>query len=74
MRGGERERGSDSPYVRKRKGDLGVLHVRSCDDNLGILELLVEYGVLGVLVGGGDESVTLVLKPFAKAKLVLCRT
>jgi hypothetical protein len=43
----------------------------SGDDDLSILELLVELGTLTVLVGGGDESVTLVLEPLADAELVL---
>jgi hypothetical protein len=44
---------------------------RSGDDDLSILELLVELGTLAVLVGGCDESVTLVLEPLADAELVL---
>lgn len=47
---------------------------RSSDDDLSILELLVELGTLAVLVGGCDESVTLVLEPLADAELVLSCT
>lgn len=46
-------------------------HVRSGDDDLGIDELLVELGALTVLVGGGNQSVALVLEPLADAELVL---
>lgn len=43
----------------------------SGDDDLSIDELLVELGTLTVLVGGGDEGVTLVLEPLSDAELVL---
>jgi hypothetical protein len=48
-----------------------VEDVRCGDDNLSVYQLLVELGVLAFLVGGGDESVSLILEPFADAKLVL---
>lgn len=44
---------------------------RCGDNNFSVNQLLVELGVLSLLVGGGDESVSLVLEPFADAKLVL---
>lgn len=43
----------------------------SGDDDLSIYELLVELGVLTILVGGGNEGVTLILEPLADAELVL---
>jgi hypothetical protein len=46
----------------------------SGDDDLSILELLVEGRTLTVLVGCGDESVTLVLEPLADTELVLSGT
>jgi hypothetical protein len=45
--------------------------IRCGDDNLSIYELLVEFRVLALLVRGGNESVSLVLEPFADTKLVL---
>jgi hypothetical protein len=33
--------------------------------------VLVKFGVLALLVGGGDELVSLLLKPFADTELVL---
>jgi hypothetical protein len=48
------------------------VYVRGGDDDLGVDKLLVELGVLTLLVGGGDEGVTLVLEPFADAEFVLC--
>ena len=45
--------------------------VRCGDNNLSVYQLLVKLGVLALLVGGGDEGVSLVLKPFADTKLVL---
>lgn len=48
-----------------------VESLRSGNDNLSIDELLVEFGVLALLVGGGDQSVALILEPLADAKLVL---
>ncbi len=49
----------------------GVEDERCGDDNFSVCELLVELGVLALLVGGGDESVSLILEPFAETKLVL---
>lgn len=51
------------------KGMVQVL--RGGDDDFCVNELLVELGVLALLVGGGDEGVTLVLEPLANAELVL---
>ena len=45
--------------------------IRCGDDNLRVYQLLVELGVLAFLVGGGDESVSLILEPFANTKFVL---
>lgn len=45
--------------------------LRSGNDDFGIDEFLVKLGVLTLLVRGGDESVALVLEPFADAELVL---
>jgi hypothetical protein len=45
--------------------------LRCGDDNFSINKLFVEGRVLTLLVRCGDESVTLVLKPFADTKLVL---
>ena len=45
--------------------------VRGGDDDFSINELLVELAVLALLVGGGHESVALVLNPFPETKLVL---
>jgi hypothetical protein len=53
---------------------LGSFHSRGGNDNLGIDELLVKGGVLTVLVGGGDQSVTSILEPLADAELVLGST
>lgn len=44
---------------------------RSGDNDLGIDEFLVEFGALALLVRCGDESVTLVLKPFSQTQLIL---
>lgn len=44
---------------------------RSGNDDLSIDELLLEDGVLTLLVGGGDQSVALLLDPFADTELVL---
>jgi hypothetical protein len=44
--------------------------VRSGDDDLGVNKLLVELGVLALLVGGGNEGVTLVLQPLADTELI----
>ena len=51
--------------------ELKMEHLRSGDDNLGVDKLLVEGGVLTLLVGSGDESVTGILEPLANTKLVL---
>lgn len=45
--------------------------LRSGDDDLGIDQFLVKGGVLGVLVVGGDESVTLALNPLSQAEFIL---
>lgn len=47
-------------------------NIRSGDDDLGVNHFLLEDAVLALLVGGGDESVSLVLEPFADTELVLC--
>lgn len=49
----------------------GSYHSRSGDDDFGIDELLVEGRVLALLVGGGDQSVALLLEPLAQTELVL---
>jgi len=49
------------------------VYARCGDDNLSVDQFLVELAVLALLVGGGHESVALVLKPFADAELVLSR-
>jgi hypothetical protein len=46
--------------------------VRSSDDDFRIYELLVEFRVLALLIGGCDEGMSLVLEPFADTELVLC--
>lgn len=48
-----------------------VKNLRGGDDDLGVDELLLEDRVGALLVGGGDQSVALVLEPLADAKLVL---
>jgi hypothetical protein len=48
-----------------------LVYSRRGDDDLCIDKLLIECGIWVVLVRGGHEGVTLVLKPFSKAKLVL---
>lgn len=48
-----------------------TLNVRSSDDDFSVNKLLVKGRVLALLVRGGDEGVTLGLKPLAQAKLVL---
>ena len=50
---------------------LGREDIRSGDDDFSINEVLVEFGVLTLLVGGGDELMSLVLEPFADTELVL---
>lgn len=44
---------------------------RSSDDDLGVNQLLVESRVLTLLVGGGHQGVTSVLKPLADTELIL---
>ena len=51
-----------------------MCNIRGSDDDFGVDEFLVKLGVLALLVGGGDKSVTLVLKPFANTELVLSGT
>lgn len=48
--------------------------LRSGNDDFGVNHLLLEDTALALLVGGGHESVSLVLKPLADTKLVLCGT
>lgn len=45
--------------------------LRSGDDDFGINKLLIESRVVTVLIRGGHQSVSLVLKPLPNAKLVL---
>ena len=47
-------------------------NLRSGDDDLGVNHLLLEDTALALLVGGCDESVSLVLEPLADSELVLC--
>jgi hypothetical protein len=49
-------------------------NLRSGDDDLGVNHLLLEDTALALLVGGGHESVSLVLEPLADTELVLCGT
>jgi hypothetical protein len=49
-------------------------NLRSGDDDLGVNHLLLEDTALTLLVGGGHESVSLVLEPLADTELVLCGT
>ena len=53
-----------------RKG----IYLRSGDDNLSVNKLLLEDRVRTLLVGGGHQSVTLVLEPLADTELVLSGT
>lgn len=46
-------------------------YIRRCDDDFGINELLVEFAVLALLIGCGDERVALIFNPFPQTKLVL---
>jgi len=48
--------------------------LRSGDDDLGVNQMLVKLRALTFFIGGGDELVTLVLKPFSDTKLVFCGT
>lgn len=52
----------------------GVGHIRSGDDDFSVDELLVESRVLALLVGSGDQGVTLLLEPLPQAELVLSGT
>lgn len=45
--------------------------IRSGNDDLCVYQVLVELGVLSLLVGGGDELMSLILEPFADTELVL---
>ena len=49
-------------------------NLRSGDDDFGVHHLLLKDTALALLVGGGDESVSLVLEPFADTELVLSGT
>lgn len=44
--------------------------IRSSNDNLCIYQVLVELGIFSLLVGGGDELMSLILEPFADTELV----
>jgi hypothetical protein len=46
-------------------------HKRGGDDDFGIDQLLVKSRVLALLVGGGDQSVALLLNPLSQTKLIL---
>ena len=50
------------------------LYIRSGDDDFGVNQLLLKDRVRTLLVGGGHQSVTLVLEPLANAELVLSGT
>lgn len=52
----------------------GVGHIRSGDDDFSVDEFLVESRVLALLVGSGDQGVTLLLEPLPQAELVLSGT
>ena len=52
----------------------GCKNIRSGDNDFSVNHLLLEHTALALLVGGGDESVSLVLEPLADTKLVLCGT
>jgi len=58
--------------VSDRAGKLGDL--RSGDDDLRIDQFLVEFGVLALLIGGGNEGVALIFEPFPYSQLILRRT
>ena len=47
-------------------------NLRSGDNDFGVNHLLLEDAALTLLVGGCDESVSLVLEPLADSELVLC--
>ena len=46
--------------------------LRGGDNDFGVNHLLLEDAALTLLVGGCDESVSLVLEPLADSELVLC--
>lgn len=46
-------------------------HLRRGDDNFGVDQFLVEFGVLTLFVGCCDQSMTLILQPLPDTKLVL---
>jgi len=48
--------------------------LRSGNDDLGVNEVLVKFRALAFLIGGGDELVALIFKPFSDTKLVFCGT
>lgn len=50
---------------------LARIDSRCGDDNLSVNQFLVKFGVLALLVGGGDQSVSLVLEPFSDTQFVL---
>lgn len=45
--------------------------IRSGNDDLCVYQVLVEFRILSILVGGSDELMSLVLEPFADTELVL---
>lgn len=45
--------------------------VRCGDDDLGVNELLVEFGVLAFFVGCSDESMSLIFEPFTDTEFIL---
>jgi hypothetical protein len=51
--------------------DRDYSNLRSGDDDFGVNHLLLEDTALALLVGGGHESVSLVLEPLADTELVL---
>jgi hypothetical protein len=66
-----------SSTVRNQPGLIDVCsagYIRRGDDDFSIDELLVEFAVLALLIGGRDECVALVFEPFADAQLVFCRS
>ena len=52
------------------KGKIGL---RRCNDNFGVSQFLVEFGILALLVGRGNQCVPLVFEPFPDTQLVLGR-
>ena len=47
---------------------------RSGDDDFGVDELLVEFGVFTFFVGGRYEGVALVFEPFSESELIFGRS